>query len=316
MSIKGKLHHIFSAEEQAKIDWAPIEKPKEIPAFLTQRVPKIEKDTQMQWSPDSKSLYLVDETGLWRCDIGNPFVYQWTQIVKSPSIARFQISPIGTHVLYEVALKGREERAIWILSIEPGTTTPLVVEPRRIAKGWEATFNPEGKTIFYSSLEAFTEIYLDGKEHRAWDFATYTPDPNKQVKRFTIHGNCICAVDGSPLDNGIVTYGGKDYQNVTVVKWNAGRKLKGEAKTSASGMYTFKDAPHGYNLKLTVTSTHYHQHGTGQNATVKKCTYSYTEPLKAKEVEAYFWDREVEGKATEILEKNLSVTPDTVEKLP
>ena len=175
MSIAGKPGYIFSKAEQAKMDWAPIEKPKEIPAFLTQSVPKIKKDTQMQWAPDSKSLYLVDETGLWRSDIGIPFIYQWTQIVKAPAIARFQLSPIGTHLLYEVTLEGKEEKAIWILRLKSELSDPSGAEPREIARGWDATFGPEGKTIFYSNLEAFTEIYLDGKKDRDWKLPAYHP---------------------------------------------------------------------------------------------------------------------------------------------
>ena len=51
-------------------------------------------------------------------------------------------------------------------------------------------------------------------------FFQYVAQPTwYTVHRFTMHGNCICAADGTPLDNGIVTYGGKDYTNVTVVKW-------------------------------------------------------------------------------------------------
>ena len=73
----NKPQYIFSKKEQDKIDWAPIERPEEIPAFLTQPVPKIQKETQMQRSPDSKSLYLLDDTGVWRNDIGKPLIYQW-----------------------------------------------------------------------------------------------------------------------------------------------------------------------------------------------------------------------------------------------
>jgi hypothetical protein len=54
-----------------------------------------------------------------------------------------------------------------------------------------------------------------------------------------------------------------------------------------------------------VTSTHYHRHGTGPDATLKKCTYSYTETLGYREVED----------STRIVERNFSVAPDTFEEL-
>ena len=97
MALNPPGGYLFSKKEQDQIDWAPIQRPKEIPAFLAQPVPKIQRDTQVQWSPDSKSLYLLDDQGIWRSDIGKQrYVYQWTQIVKKRAISRFQLSPTGT----------------------------------------------------------------------------------------------------------------------------------------------------------------------------------------------------------------------------
>ena len=123
-------------------------------------------------------------------------------------------------------------------------------------------------------------------------------DPN----RFTMHGTCICADDGTPLDNGIVTYDGNDYKNVTVVKWDAGwRGGKGKTTTTSSGTYTFQNAPpRGYIIKLTVTSTYHHQHRIGASASLRKCTYSHTEYLDV-------------GDTTETVEKNFVLKPNTVE---
>ena len=124
------------------------------------------------------------------------------------------------------------------------------------------------------------------------------------ANRFTMHGNCICADDGTPLDNGVVTHGGNDYKNVTVVKWDAGPQ-EGQTTTTSSGAYTFQNAPpRGYNIKLTVTSTHYHHHGTGASSSLKKCTYSHTEYLSDV------------GEVIEIVERNFVLKPDTVEPRP
>lgn len=99
--------------------------------------------------------------------------------------------------------------------------------------------------------------------------------PGDDANRFTMHGICICADDDTPLDNGVVTYGGNDYKNVMVVKWDAGwRTGKEETTTTSSGVYRFQNVlPRGYHIKLTVTSTHYHQHGTGASASLKKCVF-------------------------------------------
>ena len=122
-------------------------------------------------------------------------------------------------------------------------------------------------------------------------------DPNQ----FTMYGNCICADDSTPLDTGGVTYSGNDYKNVTVVKWEGGRQA-GETATTSSGVYTFQNLlPRGYHIKLTVTSTHYHQHGTGASSSLKKCTYSHTEYLSDV------------GNAVEPVERNFVLKPDTVE---
>ena len=121
------------------------------------------------------------------------------------------------------------------------------------------------------------------------------------VHRFTMHGNCICADDGTPLDNGVVTHDGNAYKNVTVVKWDAGPR-EDKITTTSSGAYTFQNTlPRGYNFELTVTSTHYHQHGTGPSSSLKKCTYSHTEYLSDV------------GNVVETVEKNFALKPDTVE---
>ena len=125
------------------------------------------------------------------------------------------------------------------------------------------------------------------------------------VDRLTIHGSCICADDGTPLDNELVTVDGVDYQNVTVVKWSAGSAVgEGEVKTSSSGAYTL-NVRRGYNLRLTVTSTHHHRHGTGPGVPLKKCTYAYTETLGHREGED----------SPKTVERNFSVAPDKVEEL-
>ena len=168
--------YLFTKKEQDKIEWAAIERPEEIPAFLTQPVPKIQKDTQMQWSPDSKSLYLVDEKGIWRSDIGKPFVYQWTLILESPSILRFQLSPNGTHLLYEVALETpyeltleqQEEHEIWILNLESGS-------PNKLGKGWASTFSHDGNTLFYGNFDEFEEYNLDGTLDQPLNMAARGP---------------------------------------------------------------------------------------------------------------------------------------------
>ena len=119
--------------------------------------------------------------------------------------------------------------------------------------------------------------------------------------RFTMHGTCICADDGTPLDNGIVTYDGNDCKNVTVVKWDGGRQ-EGKTTTTSSGAYSFQNVlPRGFHLEFTVTSTHYHQHGTGVSPSLKKCTYSHTEYLSNV------------GDVIETVERNFVLKPDTVE---
>ena len=174
MSLKnGKF--IFSKKEQGKIEWAPIERPKEIPAFLTQPVPKIKRETQMQWAPDSKSLYLLDDTGVWRSDIGKPFIYQWTQIVDVPSVSRFQLSPKGTHLLYEVWSENQEERAIWILGVEPKSSNPSTEQSREIGTGWSATFSQDGNFVFYGNLSGFYQFDLNQIESRELRSTSWTP---------------------------------------------------------------------------------------------------------------------------------------------
>ena len=122
-------------------------------------------------------------------------------------------------------------------------------------------------------------------------------DPN----RFTMYGNCICVEDGTPLDNGVVTYRGNNYKNVTVVKWSGGRQ-EGKTTTTSSGAYSFQNVlPRGVHIKVTITSTHYHRHGTGASSSLKKCTYSQTQYLS-----------DVED-VIEPVERNFVLNPDKIE---
>ena len=127
------------------------------------------------------------------------------------------------------------------------------------------------------------------------------------ITQYTIRGNCVCSVDGTALDNGRAAYGGQEYQNVTVVKWSAGTQGgNGETTTSPSGAYVFENAvPRGYNIVLTVTSTHYHSHGTEQQPRFKKCVYTHTEPLGSGPEDA-----------VDIVERDFSLIPQTAVEVP
>ena len=139
-------------------------------------------------------------------------------------------------------------------------------------------------------------------------FSLYVVQPTDWYgfNRYTIRGNCVCSVDGAALGNGIVTHGGREYQNVTVVKWDAGGQGgEGETMTSASGVYVFEKAvPRRHNTVLTVTSTHYHPHGAGQEPRLKKCVYTHTEPLGSPE------------DGIEIVERDFSLIPQTAVEVP
>ena len=75
------------------------------------------------------------------------------------------------------------------------------------------------------------------------------------ANRFTMYGNCICADDGMPLGNGVVTYGGDNHKNVTVVKWSGSRQ-EGKTTTTSSGTYKFQNVlPRGFHIKFTVGNT-------------------------------------------------------------
>ncbi len=170
MALNPPGGYLFSKKEQDQIDWAPVQRPKEIPTFLTQPVPKIQKETQMQWSPDSKSLYLLDDQGIWRSDIGKQrYVYQWTQIVKKRAISRFQLSPTGTHLLYEVRVGQEIEHEIWIVNLQSDSAN-------KIGKGWTATFSHDGNTLFYGNFKEYYEYNLDGTQAQFLGWVSWTPE--------------------------------------------------------------------------------------------------------------------------------------------
>ncbi len=190
---------LFSKDEKESLTaWAPIEKPKVIPQLFTQTMPTITLDTQVQWSPDSKYIYVSDGTGIWRVSLIVEFP-MWIKIVNAERIHRFQLSPLGTQLVYEVRpdmeapRKEDDERNdplglendIWLVDIEPirvekKQPTPLKwqqditaeVTSRKVAKGWGATFNPNGKSIIYVNTQECNIISLETMKHHFIDWVT------------------------------------------------------------------------------------------------------------------------------------------------
>ncbi len=193
---------LFSKDEkEALTAWAPIEKPKVIPQLFTQMMPTITLDTQVQWSPDSKYIYVSDETGIWCVSLifeSPQWIPMWIKIVNAERVHRFQLSPIGTQLVYEVRpdMEAREEEdkredplglenEIWLVDIEPilvkkKQPNPLnwqqditaEVTPRKVAKGWGTTFNPNGKSIIYVNTEECNIISLETMKHHFIDWVT------------------------------------------------------------------------------------------------------------------------------------------------
>ena len=180
---------IFSEKEKkAFTEWAPIEKPKVIPQLLTQPMPKITLEAQVRWAPDGNYIYVWDETGIWRVAPYPTLFPMWTKIVNAPRISNLQISSIGKHLLYEVRpdlLTRSDEKnkgdpfglrnEIWLVDIETviEPTRPTIEEtiaatgdvwklditkelqPRIIANGWGAAFNPSGRAVNYVNEKGF-----------------------------------------------------------------------------------------------------------------------------------------------------------------
>lgn len=195
-----KLILLSKAEKDAFTEWAPIEKPSVIPQIFTQPMPTITLDTKVQWSPDSNYLYVSDDTGIWCVSLRTPlpkYVPMWTKLVKAERIHRFQLSPTGTHLVYEVRpdltkRTDEEQKAdpfgleneIWLVDLAPffakkPKPDPLEWEsdvtedlsPTKIAKGWGATFNPNGKSTIYSNTEETNIISLETLKHHLVDWS-------------------------------------------------------------------------------------------------------------------------------------------------
>ena len=196
---KGEIQRLLTkAEKEAFTEWAPIEKPKVIPQIFTQPMPTITQDTKVQWSPDPNSsptyIYVLDDTGIWCVSLSKPLpesVPMWTKLVNAERIHRFEISPTGTQLVYEVKQDlakrtDQEQKAdplglendIWLVDITPffvkkPKQNPLEWEldvtaelsPTKIAKGWGATFNPNGKSMIYSNTQETNIMSLETKEH-------------------------------------------------------------------------------------------------------------------------------------------------------
>lgn len=110
---------VFSdAEKETFTEWVPFEKPKKVPQLFTQLMPNITLETQVLWSPDSKYIYVLDRTGIWRLQLGSVFFPLWTQVVKKMDISRFEVSASGKALLYETALNPELKTADFLVQFE------------------------------------------------------------------------------------------------------------------------------------------------------------------------------------------------------
>ena len=98
-----------------------------------------------------------------------------------------------------------------------------------------------------------------GRESKTAVPQSFNESVGYDANQFTMHGNCICADDGTPLGNRVVTYGGDNYKNVTVVKWAGGRQ-EGKTTATSSGAYKLQSVlPRGFHIKFTVGSTLFYE---------------------------------------------------------
>lgn len=196
---KARMNRLFNNEEKEVFtEWVSIEKPKELPQIFTQPMPTITQHTKVHWSPDPNSsptyLFVSDDSGIWCIPLHQPlpeFIPMWTKLINAERIHRFELSPTGTQLVYEVRpeLKKRSdeeheadplglENNIWLVDLtsflsEKPKQNPLDWEldvtakiiPSKIAKGWGATFNPNGKSLIYANTDECNIISLETMEH-------------------------------------------------------------------------------------------------------------------------------------------------------
>ncbi len=191
---------LTEAEKDAFTEWAPIEKPNVIPQIFTQPMPKITLETVVQWAPpDPVSdavpyIYVSDDTGIWCVSLREPlpvYVPMWTKLVNAERIHRFQVSPTGRHLVYEVKpdlanrIKAEQqadplglENDIWLVELAPFLDQKPKQDPMEwdldvtaelssigIAKGWGAIFNSNGRFMIYSNTEETNIIDLKTMKH-------------------------------------------------------------------------------------------------------------------------------------------------------
>ena len=129
--------------------------------------------------------------------------------------------------------------------------------------------------------------------------------------RGKLHGGCTCITEGNALDNHTFTYNGNTYRNSTRVKWAAGDRGGSDTRpTSRAGRYSFQNMPVGYLFKISVVSTDYHRHGTGQYPTPAKCTYDHEE--QHNQIGSTRWFVLGQAWEYETRQADLALTPDTV----
>ena len=86
--------------------------------LFTQLMPNITLETQVLWSPDSKYIYVLDRTGIWRLQLGSVLFPLWTQVVKKMDISRFEVSASGKALIYETALNPELKTSDFLIQFE------------------------------------------------------------------------------------------------------------------------------------------------------------------------------------------------------
>lgn len=206
---------VFSkAEKETYTEWAPIKRPKKLPQLFTQPMPKIVLKTQIQWSPDSNYIYVLDETGIWQLELDAIYFPLWTKVVNSDTITRFQLPRIGTFLLYETIpdtnSKGDDDFLIKLDDFSKGVYD--LRDPHKLTRDiWlvdTRAIDEEKKKPTVAEIKAAqgpiwlldaTPILLPIKLTRGWG-ASFNPISEKVISYSTFEGKHLLNLEKLPTN--------------------------------------------------------------------------------------------------------------------
>ena len=136
-------------------------------------------DVSPVWAPDSQSVYVLGEAGVWQAHMDAPMSDVWSLVYPADDLLTLQVSSDGRYMLVESPEKeepgedapGAPEpgylREITLIDLEDEQRIP-----QHVGQGWSTVFSADGQHFFYAHFTGTVMVRAaDGKVREIYGIA-------------------------------------------------------------------------------------------------------------------------------------------------